>query len=529
MPDSWVRLDNASNIFLAARSDADPKVFRISAEVDHDVDPRTLQEALDATYERYRLYHAVLRGGMFWYYLQTSDLRPIVAPEHLPTCAPIYREDRRNLLFRVVYRRRRIVLEIFHALSDGTGALWFLTDLLDAYLRAQGAAAAAAGAGAGSGAGAGAGTDAGADAGESGLPSAPAADPPPAALDPEPRPSHELIADSFSHYFHRGRAPMAHTDAADPASAPITVRTRVADRLRARGANGAPRSRVHRIRGTRTPDNRTRVVELTMPVQAVLALARAEQASLTMYLTALFFRALRESIGPLGRADTLAASIPINLRQFFPSTSARNFFATVRVQHTFSADGTGDDLGSICRDLEAQFRPKAAPQALERKLRRLIRFERTPLLRVLPRVLKDAILRLINWGNNRGLSVAVSNLGRVVLPEPAESRVGRLLFHVSAVRPQFCAMSHAGQLTVCFTSPFVETDHVRAFARMLTASGVDVTVAAARVTADELAAEPDTGRSAGPVRGRGGGADLGSRGADDADPGASDTDPGAPA
>ncbi len=465
MPASWVRLDNASNIFLAARSDADPKVFRISAEVDHAVEPRLLQQALEATYERYRLYHAVLRGGMFWYYLQTSDLRPTVSPEHLPTCAPIYREDRRNLLFRVAYRRQRIILEIFHALSDGTGALWFLTDLVTAYLRAQGAGAA------------------GADGGETALPADPASQP----VEDEPHPAHELIADSFSHYFHRTREPFAPADAESEAPRTAPLRTAATAALRIPRWLRAPRTRVHRIRGTRTPDNRTRVIELTMPAPAVLALARAQQTSLTIYLTALFFRALRESIGPLGHANTLAASIPINLRQFFPSTSARNFFATVRVEHAFDADGAGDDLGSICRELEAQFKPKATPQALERKLRRLIRFERTPLLRILPRVLKDAILRLINWGNNRGLSVAVSNLGRVVLPEPAGSRVGRMLFHVSAVRPQFCAMSHAGLLTISFTSPFVETDHVRAFVRMLTDSGVDVSVAAARVTEDELA------------------------------------------
>lgn len=473
-PASWVRLDNASNIFLAARSEADPKVFRLSAEVDHDVEPRFLQQALDATYEQYRLYHAVLRGGMFWYYLQTSNLRPRVTPEHLPTCAPIYREDRRNLLFRVAYRRHRVILEIFHALSDGTGALWFLTDLLNAYLRLQMASGAPAA------------------TREEGTqrPADPASLPP----DDEPQPAYELIADSFSHYFHRGREPFAPAEAESEAPRTAPLRTAATAAVRIPRWLRAPRPRVHRIRGTRTPDNRTRVVELTMPAQSVLTLARAEQTSLTMYLTALFFCALRQSIGPLGRANTLAASIPINLRQFFPSTSARNFFATVRVEHAFDAEGAGDDLGSICRALEAQFRPKATPQALERKLRRLIRFERTPLLRILPRVLKDAILRLINWGNNRGLSVAVSNLGRVVLPEPAGSRVGRMLFHVSAVRPQFCAMSHAGQLTISFTSPFIETDHVRAFARMLTEQGVDVTVSAARVTEAELATEQEPSR-----------------------------------
>lgn len=132
---AWVRLDNASNIFLAARTDADPKMFRLSADLDHDIDPRLLQEALDATYERYPLYHAVLHRGVFWHYLQDSDLHPVVAPEDRHTCSPVYDPDRRTLLFRVVYHRRRIALEVFHALSDGTGALWFLTDLIDEYVR----------------------------------------------------------------------------------------------------------------------------------------------------------------------------------------------------------------------------------------------------------------------------------------------------------------------------------------------------------------------------------------------------------
>src|SRR5690625_7950111 len=73
---NWVRLDNASNIFLAARSETDSKVFRISAEMDHEVEPELLQTALDTTYDRYTLYHAVLRRAIFWYTLRPAVLRP---------------------------------------------------------------------------------------------------------------------------------------------------------------------------------------------------------------------------------------------------------------------------------------------------------------------------------------------------------------------------------------------------------------------------------------------------------------------
>ena len=473
---SWARLDNASNIFLAARSDADPKVFRISADMDADVDAELLQAALNRTFDRYKLYHSVLRGGVFWYYLQESTLRPTVTREQLHTCAPLYKADRRNLLFRVIYHRRRISLEIFHALSDGTGALWFLTDLVQAYLGADRCAAA------------------------DDFASTSADNLDPHAVGAERPDTHQLTTDSFVHYFHRGSEPLASFNAgaedatvaqaavargalATAATAATDVATRTVSTV-TRWVRARPK-RVYRVRGTRTPDNRPRLVELTMPADQVLARARAEHVSITMYLTALFFLAVRTSAGTLGRSRTLSASVPINLRQFFPSTSARNFFATVRVEHTFGEGA--DELGDLCRSLEAQFRPRATPQALDQKLRRFIRFEQSPMLRIFPRVLKDVVLRAINRGNNRGLSVAVSNLGRVVLPEPAESRVGRMLFHVSAVRPQFCAISHDGLLTVSFTSPFIETDHVRDFVRQLTDSGVDVSVAAARATEAELA------------------------------------------
>ena len=60
---SWERLDNASNIFLAARTNTDPKVFRISAELDHHIDQAILQQAVDEVYDRYPLYHAVYAAG----------------------------------------------------------------------------------------------------------------------------------------------------------------------------------------------------------------------------------------------------------------------------------------------------------------------------------------------------------------------------------------------------------------------------------------------------------------------------------
>lgn len=478
---AWVRLDNASNIFLAARSDSDPKVFRLSAEMDAPVDPDVLQEALDATFDRFPLYHAVLRQGLFWHYLQDSDLRPQVQPDVLPSCSALYFPGEAALMFRVVHRENRIALEVFHALSDGTGALWFLTELLVDYCRRREA-----------------------EPGPAMVPEAAAASGPTVAPAPSSAPGHGLSADSFGSYFRRRRVPKPPSRDSAMARAfgeAAASSLQAADTAAMPAAPDAPeaaeprRSGVLRARGTRTPDARTHAIELSMPAKQVIALAKSEGASLSMYLVALFFESVRATAtgrgaragsgdGP-GAHRTLAVSVPVNLRQFFPSDSARNFFATVRLAHTY---GEGDDsLAAVAADLEEQFRPRIAPEALGERLRRLIRLEQMPLLRILPWPVKDAALSAANHLTNRGLTIAISNMGRVVLPEPAEAHVRRMYLQVSAARPQFCSMSHGETLTISFTSPFVEADHVRAFARHLTAHGVKVQVAANRVREDELA------------------------------------------
>ena len=63
--------------------------------------------------------------GLFWYYLEETPVRPLVHQEENPPCGLIYK-DSRSLLFEVTYFHRRINLEVYHALTDGTGALLFL-------------------------------------------------------------------------------------------------------------------------------------------------------------------------------------------------------------------------------------------------------------------------------------------------------------------------------------------------------------------------------------------------------------------
>ena len=113
---------------------SDTQVFRISCELYEPVDPAVLQTALNQTIEAFPPYRAVLKRGLFWYYLESTEKMPCVHEEDRRPCAAIHRRSGKNLLFDVSWFRSRVNLEVYHVLSDGTGALYFLQTLMAKYL-----------------------------------------------------------------------------------------------------------------------------------------------------------------------------------------------------------------------------------------------------------------------------------------------------------------------------------------------------------------------------------------------------------
>ena len=65
----WRKLDNAALAFPLVTGKDDTRVFRFYCELREAVDEEILQKALEETMEKYPLFQAVLRKGLFWFYL----------------------------------------------------------------------------------------------------------------------------------------------------------------------------------------------------------------------------------------------------------------------------------------------------------------------------------------------------------------------------------------------------------------------------------------------------------------------------
>ena len=269
----WRKLDNAAKLYSAASNKKDTRVFRFYCELKEEVEPILLQKALDQTMETFPMFLMVLRKGLFWHYLEPCNLHPIVKEEYKEPCSRLYIKDKKNLLFEVTYYKKRINFEVFHVLTDGTGATEFLKELVTNYLYLVHK--------------------------DEGLEQV--------SMLPEDMTVQDQEDDSFLKYYSK--------DQRRPKEKKIHA---------------------FQIRKKKKDGHHLHVHESVVPVQDVLKRSRELGVSMTVFLTAVYLMAIHEEMSKMQEKRPVVLMVPVNLRKFFPSTSMLNFFNWIEPGYDFT-------------------------------------------------------------------------------------------------------------------------------------------------------------------------------------------------
>lgn len=411
-PKKWSRLDNAAKIFAPTSTSSDTKVFRVVCELLEDVEPRILQNALDQTLTFFPFYRFVIKKGVFWYYLEESDLHAVVRQEDRPPCSAIYSGNRKKLLFGVTYYKRRINLEVHHVLSDGAGTIQFLRTLIFYYLCEKHREELA----------------------ETEL-----------TLDYDASETQRRY-DSFSKYYTKQRA---------------FQRIRI--------------PKAYRISGERIPEHRISIIQGMFSTESLRKKAKEYQATVTEFLTAVFISAIGDEMTLMDGKCPVVISVPVNLRQYFPSESARNFFGIINVGYQF--DRQDNTLESILAQVKETFNSRLTRDKISERMNKLVSLEHNFFLKIVPLPLKVPIMRYANRLAKSQVTASYSNVGRIEMPESLEKYIYMFDVFFSTKSLQACSVSFHDRFVINFTSAFLSADIQRNFFRKLTGMGLAVEIA----------------------------------------------------
>ena len=414
----WLKLDNAAKIYPAVRSRKWTALYRLSVTLTDVVDEAVLAKALENTVRRIPFFAYRLRRGFFWFYLDRQPVMPTPEPDVVNPLVRMQISRENPFLFRIRVWNKRIAIEIFHALTDGTGGLVFLMTMTAEYLRLK------------------YGTVCG---------------PSPYILDTREKPQAEETEDSFLKYARKARR--ARTE-----------------------------SRAYRLRGTPGDPAHLRVITGRLPTQALYNKAKEHGVTVNVFLASLLLKALyeiaREDPSRRRRQLPVKLSMPVNLRRYYPSRTLRNFSSYVNAP--IYAEYGEYTLEHIINQVKCFAGMEMSEQLLNARFSANVAAEQNKLLRGAPLFLKTLVLRFMYWlTGERYFTSTLSNLGVVALPDGMTKHIEELNLILGPGKSNAAScgcVSFGGQTMISFSATIQEAEFERRFFTSLVKLGIPVRI-----------------------------------------------------
>lgn len=415
MANEWYTLDNAAKIFPAVYKRSDTNSYRLSALLKENIDPNILKKATIDALKRFPSLCVKLKRGAFWYYLEHNYNTPIIEEEDPYLFNSVHIHTHNGFMFTVSYFGRRISLEMFHALTDGTGASEFLKTIVYYYLIHNGK-----------------------DIKNDGS----------VQTDEVEKLSAETLDDFNENYESKVKAP-----------------------------DKEPRA--FQMKGKYYKDNWTGLVQLIADVDNLKQVAHKYDATITGLMGAVILYSLynvyfKDKKTP---KHNLRLFLPINARKYFNSHSMRNFMLYTRTTGEFRnksltfEDVVGyvkDTLSKVNRDL--LMRQLVSNVNIEKNF--LVKILPLPIKNFIMRI----AYKMHGQDSN---TVSFSNLGKLTIPEDMSPFIERFEFMigVSKLSPvNMGAISVNNTFVFSYASKFVDRDVIQQIASNMASLGIKVTV-----------------------------------------------------
>lgn len=414
----WVKLDNAAKIYPAARRRNWSNVFRQSATLTEDVDKEVLKSSLEVVAKRFPSIAARLRKGAFWFYLQQVEAAPEIKEEYSYPLVYMDKKEMRNCAFRVIAYKNRIAVEYFHSLTDGTGALIFLKNLVAEYIEQKYGEAIPE---------------------EDGI------------TDRKASPKESELEDCFPK--NAGKVPASRKD-----------------------------TNAWHMEGEPTENGFLNLTCFKLSVKEALDAAHKYDVTLTAFMSAVMLKALlnlqNEKNSNVKKQKRIKVLIPVNLRNLFPSDTMRNF-AMYTIPELDPRLGDYN-FREICLIVKHKMGLEITAKHMGSVIATNVNDEKNPLVRFIPLPLKNAVMKAVfDSVGERKSCLALSNLGDVKIPEVMKKYIDRFDFilGVQAEAPYNCGMlSYKDTVYINFIRNIKEAELERHFFAVLQELGLSTTV-----------------------------------------------------
>lgn len=410
----WLKLDNAATIYPSTLSKRYAAMFRLTVTLNDKIDPIVLEESANNIIDRFPSFKFKLKQGLFWCYLKKNNKKIVVENDYNNPMFRIDFKKSNDYMFRIRYFENRIAVEFFHALTDGSGGIKFICSLAGEYIR---------------------------------LKYNKKIKYNDFVLSPNDRVKRYEYSDDFYKY--------------------------------ARGIGSLEREKkAYHYSGTLEDNNILNIITGSVPIKDLKELCHKYDASVTVFLSSLLIYSIQILRGNSKDKKPIKISIPVNLRNYYESSTIRNFssYVNVGIDVTYGKYSLEEIITIVKCNMGLGLNEKK----LNAKFSANVKLMKNVFIRVIPMFIKKRIMSLTDRMMGDGYCThTLSNLGYIVLPKNVDEYVDDIGFIIGKSRgkPGSCScVGYKDNIYITFSRKIRETELERLFFTSLVEMGIPVLI-----------------------------------------------------
>ena len=198
------------------------------------------------------------------------------------------------------------------------------------------------------------------------------------------------------------------------------------------------------------------------------------QCTITQYFTALnAWSIYKETVDFVGNKKPLKIFVPVNLRPYFDSVTLRNF--SLYIKATYDSERTDWTFENMLELTKEQYKDQLDRNKLQSRISSLVGFEKNPLIRALPLILKQIAFKVGYKILGESISsCSISNLGKVDLPSGFKGKVTDIDFVNAGYGLAMTLVSLDEHINVILSSPLKDLSIMNHMISFMVKDGLDL-------------------------------------------------------
>lgn len=232
------------------------------------------------------------------------------------------------------------------------------------------------------------------------------------------------------------------------------------------------------LNGERLPKGEMGVVHGYLPIDQLKAAGRQYGVTINQYLVGAFVYAVyKEYLKESPSKVPIRCCVPVNLRPYYDSHTMKNFFAMVFA--TFKPEKESYTFSEVLQIVSEDLKEQITPENLNNIMSYNVSNEKNWILRAVPLVIKNFVMKQVYGASARATSATVTNIGNIELKEPYRQYVEHFYTTLSMSKGQnmkggIC--SYNGMLTFTFSSVLMDLSIQKCFFQTIAKDGVSIAI-----------------------------------------------------